>query len=131
MSIKRFVETGTAVSAFIKKIKNETNNGLETDWELKSPIECEVSIIIKGTVSGGADIKIINFGSKVEGEEVQKIKFSIGPKVKIDEKLEQLKRDTEIAKLSGQLEEGKRKEVEERKKKENLDGFDRKSFELV
>ncbi len=54
-------------------------DGLD-DWELKSPIELELNAIVNGKIGGCMDIQVVNFGAKVEAEQQQKIKLSIGPK---------------------------------------------------
>jgi hypothetical protein len=73
-------ETGSALTEFIQQTKDQTVAALGEDWELKKPLELELSTVAKGKVGGGMDIRVLNFGAKVEGEEVQKMKISIGPK---------------------------------------------------
>ncbi len=75
---------GSPIKSFIEKVKNESVDGLG-DWELKAPIELELSTIVKGNAGGGLDIQVINFGAKVEAEQQQKIKLSIGPKDEAEE----------------------------------------------
>lgn len=71
--------TGSPIKEFIEQTKNQAIAGL-SDWELKAPIELELNTIVSGKVGGGVDIQVINFGAKVEAEQQQKIKLSIGPK---------------------------------------------------
>ena len=75
---------GSPLKSFIEKTRKEAEDGLGT-WELKAPIELELSAIVRGKVGGGLDIEIINLGAKVEGEQIQKIKLAIGPKDEVDE----------------------------------------------
>jgi hypothetical protein len=72
--------TGSPIKEFIEQTKNQAIAGLGSDWELKAPIELELNAIVSGKVGGGIDIKVINFGAKVEAEQQQKIKISIGAK---------------------------------------------------
>jgi|GEM_PF-1681671 len=69
---------GSPIKQFIEKTRKETIAGLD-DWELKAPIEVELSTIVKGKVGGGLDIQVINFGAKVEAEQIHKVRLSIGP----------------------------------------------------
>lgn len=70
---------GSPIKEFIEQTKNQAIAGLE-DWEFKAPIELELNAIVSGKIGGGIDIQVINFGAKVEAEQQQKIKISIGPK---------------------------------------------------
>lgn len=72
-------EAGSPIKEFIEQTKNQAIAGLG-DWEFKAPIELELNTIVSGKAGGGIDIKVINFGAKVEAEQQQKIKLSIGPK---------------------------------------------------
>lgn len=71
--------TGSPIKEFIEQAKGQVKDGLG-DWELKAPIDLELSTIVKGKVGGGIDIQVIQFGARVEAEQQQKIKISIGPK---------------------------------------------------
>ena len=71
--------TGSPIKEFIEQTKNQAVAGLG-DWEFKAPLELELNTIVSGKVGGGIDIQVINFGAKVEAEQQQKIKLSIGPK---------------------------------------------------
>jgi hypothetical protein len=71
--------TGSPIKEFIEQTKNQAIAGLG-DWEFKAPIELELNTIVSGKAGGGIDIQVINFGAKVEAEQQQKIKLSIGPK---------------------------------------------------
>ena len=75
---------GSPIKTFIEKIRKESIDGL-ADWELKAPIELELSAIVKGKVGGGIDIEVVNFGAKVEAEQLQKVKMVIGPKSEAEE----------------------------------------------
>ena len=44
-----------------------------------------MSAIVKGKVGGGIDIEVVNFGAKVEAEQLQKVKMAIGPKSEAEE----------------------------------------------
>ena len=57
----------------------------------------ELSTIVSGKVGGSFDIQVINFGAKVNAEQIQKISLSIGPKDKAEE--EEKKARIEMAKL--------------------------------
>jgi|SRR3989344_4321703 len=72
-------EAGSPIKEFIEQTKNQALAGLG-DWEFKAPLELELNTIVSGNAGGGIDIKVINFGAKVEAEQQQKIKISIGPK---------------------------------------------------
>ena len=71
--------TGSPIKEFIEQARKQSRDGLG-DWEFKAPIELELNTIVSGKVGGGIDIQVINFGVKVEAEQQQKMKFSIGPK---------------------------------------------------
>ncbi|MBT3304410.1 hypothetical protein HN592_03375 [Candidatus Woesearchaeota archaeon] len=75
----------TSLADFIKKTKESTVEGLGADWELSEPIKLELSAVVKGKVGGGLDIQIVNFGAKVEAEQVQKVNLSISPKGEVAE----------------------------------------------
>lgn len=75
---------GSPIKTFIEKIRKESTDGL-ADWELKAPIELELSAIVKGKAGGGMDIEVIHFGAKVEAEQLQKVKMAIGPKSEAEE----------------------------------------------
>lgn len=87
--------TGSPIKEFIEQTKAQAIAGLG-DWELKAPIELELNAIVSGKVGGGIDVKVINFGAKVEAEQQQKIKISIGPKSEAEE--EERKARVQIAK---------------------------------
>lgn len=89
------ITAGSPIKKFIEQTRKETVEGLE-DWELKAPIDLEISAIVNGNVSGGIDISVVNFGAKVQAEQVQKIKLSIGPKDEAEQ--EEKKARVEIAK---------------------------------
>lgn len=82
------MEAGSPIKNFIEKVRKETKAGLD-DWELKEPIQLELSTIVSGKTKAGLNIQVINVGANVKSEEVQKIKISIGPK---DEVLEARKK---------------------------------------
>lgn len=75
---------GSPIKTFIEKIRKESTDGL-ADWELKAPIELELSAIVKGKIGGGIDIEVVHFGAKVEAEQLQKVKMAIGPKNEAEE----------------------------------------------
>ena len=75
---------GIPIKTFIEKIRKESTDGL-ADWELKAPIELELSAIVKGKAGGGMDIEVVHFGAKVEAEQLQKVKMAIGPKSEAEE----------------------------------------------
>ncbi|MEK6914977.1 MAG: hypothetical protein AABW89_00350 [Nanoarchaeota archaeon] len=77
--VDNMLNIGSPIKEFIEQTKNQALAGLG-DWEFKAPIELELNAIVSGKVGGGIDIKVINFGAKVEAEQQQKIKISIGPK---------------------------------------------------
>lgn len=77
-------EIGSPIREFIEQTKDQTIAGLG-EWELKKPIDLELNTIVSGKVGGGIDIQVINFGAKVEAEQQQKIKISIGPKEEVEE----------------------------------------------
>jgi len=70
---------GSPIKDFIEQTRKQAIEGLG-DWEFKAPIDLELNTIVSGKVGGGIDIQVINFGAKVEAEQQQKIKISIGPK---------------------------------------------------
>jgi len=78
------IETGSPIKTFVEQTKDQVTAGLG-DWELKGPIEFEMSTTVSGSIGGKLDIQVINFGSKVEAEQVQKIKISIGPRDILEE----------------------------------------------
>lgn len=80
----KLTDIGSPIKSFIEKVKNETTDGID-DWELKAPIDLELSAIVKGKAGAGIDIQVVNFGAKVEAEQIQKIKLSIGPKDEVSE----------------------------------------------
>ncbi len=80
------IETGSPLKSFIENTRAQIESGLG-EWELKAPVNLELSAIVKGNVGGGIDIKIVNFGTKVEAEQIQKIRVSIGPKDQANEAL--------------------------------------------
>jgi hypothetical protein len=86
------INIGSPITEFVKQTKDQITAGLG-DWELKEPIHLELSATVSGKVGGGIDIKVINFGAKVEAEQVQKINMVIGPKSEVEE----AKRKAEIA----------------------------------
>ena len=86
---------GSPIKEFIEQTKDKAIAGLG-DWELKAPIDLELNTIVSGKAGGGIDIKVINFGAKVEAEQQQKIKISIGPKDEAEQ--EEKKARVEIAK---------------------------------
>ena len=73
------MQTGSPIKNVIEQAKRELIDALG-DWELKSPIEFELSAIIEADTGGGFRIGIVNVGAKVKTEEIQKIRLSIGPK---------------------------------------------------
>jgi hypothetical protein len=83
---------GSPIAEFIKQTVDQTKAGLG-DWELKAPIILELSTVVSGKVGGGLNIQVINFGAKVEGEQVQKVRLAIGPKDEVAES----KRKADIA----------------------------------
>ena len=89
------MEAGSPIKEFIEQTKNQALVGLG-DWEFKASIELELNTIVSGRTGGGINIKVINFGAKVEAEQQQKIKLSIGPKD--DAEQEEKKARIEIAK---------------------------------
>ncbi|MFH1452174.1 MAG: hypothetical protein ABIF88_03305 [archaeon] len=88
-------DIGSPIKEFIEQTKNQAVAGLG-DWEFKAPIELELNTIVSGKVGGGINIQVINFGAKVEAEQQQKIKFSIGPKDEAEQ--EEKKAKIQIAK---------------------------------
>jgi len=89
------ISAGSPIKEFIEQTKNQALAGLG-DWEFKAPIDLELNTIVSGKAEGGIDIKVINFGAKVEAEQQQKIKISIGPKDEAEQ--EERKARVEIAK---------------------------------
>lgn len=87
---------GSPIKEFIEQTKDQAIAGLG-NWELKAPIDLELNTIVSGKAGGGIDIKVINFGAKVEAEQQQKIKISIGPKDEAEQ--EEKKARVEIAKV--------------------------------
>ncbi|PIN90865.1 hypothetical protein COU60_00790 [Candidatus Pacearchaeota archaeon CG10_big_fil_rev_8_21_14_0_10_34_76] len=85
--------TGSPIKEFIEQTKNQALAGLG-DWEFKAPIELELNTIVSGKAGGGIDIKVINFGAKVEAEQQQKIKISIGPKDEAEQEEKKAKIET-------------------------------------
>ena len=71
------VEVGSPIKLFIEQAKEQAIAGLG-DWELKKPITLELSTIVSGKVGGSFDIQVINFGAKVNAEQIQKISFLSG-----------------------------------------------------
>jgi len=95
MAKEKFLSAGSPIKEFVEQTKNQAIAGLG-DWELKAPIELELNAIVSGKIGGGIDIQVINFGAKVEAEQQQKIKLSIGPKDEAEQ--EEKKARVEIAK---------------------------------
>ena len=87
--------TGSPIKEFIEQAKTQALAGLG-DWEFKAPIELELNTIVSGKEGGGIDIKVINFGAKVETEQQHKMKFSIGPRDEAEQ--EEKKARIEVAK---------------------------------
>ncbi|MEK6861807.1 MAG: trypco2 family protein [Nanoarchaeota archaeon] len=80
----KMFSAGSPLTDFITQIREQTEKALG-DWELKSPVELELSVVTSGKVDGGIDIRVVKFGAKVEAEQVQKIKMSIAPKDEVAE----------------------------------------------
>ena len=74
MSNQNELGIGSPIKTFIEKVRKETIDEIN-DWELKAPIDLELSAVVKGKVGGGIDIEIVNFGAKIEAEQLQKIKI--------------------------------------------------------
>ena len=91
--------TGSPIKEFIEQTKNQAIAGLG-DWELKAPLELELNAIVSGKIGGELNIQVINFGAKVEAEQQQKIKLSIGPKDEVEQ--EEKKARIEKAKVEQQ-----------------------------
>jgi len=87
-------EAGSPITKVIEQVKNQSIAGLGKDWEFKEPIKLELSTIISGKAGGNIDIKVVNFGAKVEATQIQKMNFSIGPK----DEAEQEEKKARIAK---------------------------------
>lgn len=77
--------TGSPLTEYIKQIKNQTIDALGDEWELKKPIELELSTVAKSNDKGNIDIRVISFGADVETEEIQKVKLTVGPKNEIND----------------------------------------------
>ena len=75
----------TSLADFIKKTKDSAVEGLGDDWKLAEPIKLELSAIVKGKVGGGLEIQIVNFGAKIEAEQIQKISLAISQKDEVSE----------------------------------------------
>ena len=75
----------TSLADFIKKTKDSAVEGLGDDWKLAEPIKLELSAVVKGRVGGGLEIQIVNFGAKIEAEQIQKISLSISQKDEVSE----------------------------------------------
>ena len=74
---------GSSIKEFIEQTRKQTMESLG-DCELKAPIELELNTIVSDKSGGGIDIKVINLGAKVEAEQQQKIKISVGPKDEVE-----------------------------------------------
>ncbi len=94
------MKAGSPIKSFIKKVIEETEDGLG-DWELREPITLELSTIISSKAGAGLNIQVVNIGAGVKAEEIQKISMSISPK---DEVLEARKKaDIKEAKYQEEL----------------------------
>ena len=118
------VGVGSPIKDFISSFLGEAEAALkERGYTSCSEQEAHSKIVLHATevqeASGGFKIHIFNLSGKKA--DTQTHTMTIYAK-RIDEQVEQLKKDAEIAQLSGKLEEGKRIETEERKKNKNLDG---------
>lgn len=96
-------KAGSPIKEFIEQTKNQAVAGLG-DWELKAPISLELSAIVTGKAGGGINISVVNFGAKVEAQQIQKIAISIGPKDEVAE----AKKIAEIEKAKLRLENASR-----------------------
>ena len=99
-------DIGSPIKEFIEQARKQSEDGLG-NWEFKAPLDLELSTIVSGKVGGGLNIQVVNFGAKVQAEQIQKIKTSIGPKDELEQTLKQTK-----------LMEAKRKQIYE---KDNLE----------
>ncbi len=79
MSDDSIVEAGSPIKEFIEQARKQAIDGMG-DWEFKAPLELELNTIVTGKAGAALNIQVINFGAKVEAEQQQKIKLSIGPK---------------------------------------------------
>lgn len=68
-------ELAEFINAVRKGIETAQENAL---FELLTPIEFEISVIVKKEGKGGINIVIVGAGGKYEKESVSKIKFSMG-----------------------------------------------------
>lgn len=77
-------DIGSPIAQFIKNIREQVVAGLG-DWELKAPMELELSTIIEKEAKGGLQISVLNLGAKVNKGEIQKIKIVVGNKDEVSE----------------------------------------------
>ena len=91
-------DIGSPITKVIKEIREQTEAGLEK-WELKSPVDLELSTIIGKEGGGNLAIQVLTLGAKAKSEEIQKIRLSIGPK----EKALEAEREGKIAEAEAKM----------------------------
>ncbi|MGI0009777.1 MAG: trypco2 family protein [Nitrosopumilaceae archaeon] len=84
------------IKAVSKGIEEAQENG---SFELLTPIDFEVSVIVKKEGKGGINIAVVGAGAKYEKESISKIKFSVGN----PHSWEQLAKMTEVFQLSSKM----------------------------
>ena len=65
MSNDSVIGAGSPIKEFIEQARKQAIDGMG-DWEFKAPLELELNTIVTGKTGAGLDIKVINFGAKVE-----------------------------------------------------------------
>jgi len=71
----------TEISQYLQDLEKQITNGLN-DLELKGEIEVELAIVTSKKAEGGFKILVAEGGGRYQKDELSRIKFKVGKKVK-------------------------------------------------